>query len=335
MRAVLLARRGPLGGDTLQLRETAEVLRAGGWTVDVVERRRDAHVAPGDTLHVWNVQRATDWGEPPPDVRIVVTPLLHPTDAYHRRGRAGLDAVGARLVPDPERWSELRRGPTRAVAARWLAAADLVLLSHAAEADLLADWCGVRPTRTAAVPPAVLAQVEGAPERVATPQEFALCVGRIEPLKAPRLVQRAAARAGLPVVFVGERPRGRHLLYGRAFRRSARHWLGPRAPATVRDLMERARVHVLASWTEVLGRVSVEAALAGCAVVATDVGHLPALLGRDTPGLFLVPPGDETALTEALAAAWAHGRAPDGPLARRARSLTWEVVGPRLLEAYG
>ena len=69
--------------------------------------------------------------------------------------------------------------------------------------------------------------------------------------------------------------------------------------------------------------------------MATDVGHLPALLGRDTPGLFLVPPGDETALTEALAAAWAHGRAPDGPLARRARSLTWEVVGPRLLEAYG
>ena len=97
--------------------------------------------------------------------------------------------------------------------------------------------------------------------------------------------------------------------------------------------MRKARVHVLASWTEVLGRVTVEAALEGCAVVATEVGHAPAYLG-DTDGATWVPPGDDEALTAALAHAWQRGRPRDGALREAASSLLWEAVTPALVGAY-
>jgi len=52
-------------------------------------------------------------------------------------------------------------------------------------------------------------------------------------------------------------------------------------------------------WIEQFGRVAVEAMASGCAVVASDSGSLPEVIG--TAGV-LVPPGDETALVGALKA---------------------------------
>jgi glycosyltransferase involved in cell wall biosynthesis len=99
--------------------------------------------------------------------------------------------------------------------------------------------------------------------------------------------------------------------------------------------MNAARVHVLASWTEVVGRVSLEAALGGAAVVLSDVGFGPDYLGRDSEGVFLFEPGDAAGLREALLAAWARGRDPESDLVSRVeRRYTWDAVGPRLVEAW-
>jgi glycosyltransferase involved in cell wall biosynthesis len=99
--------------------------------------------------------------------------------------------------------------------------------------------------------------------------------------------------------------------------------------------MSAARVHVLASWTEVVGRVSLEAALGGAAVVLSDVGFGPDYLGRESEGVFLFDPGDAAGLGEAILAAWARGRNPDSELVSRVEQLyTWDAVGPRLVEAW-
>jgi len=321
------------------------VLRGAGWDAQVHDDGQAAAqlLRPGDVLHLWNVQRAWDWGDLPEvaaarGARVVVSPLFHSLDLYHRAGRRGLDGAAARVLRDPERFASLRwrRGDVRERARAVLGAADAVLLAHEDEAGLLERWCGARVDRVV-VPPAVPHVV---PCQVSPPfNEFLLCVGRIEPLKNPLAVLRAARALHLNAVFVGSVPRGRHLLHSRRFRRevtgSGSRWLGERSASEVAALMGMARVHVLASWTEVLGRVSVEAALAGCAVVATDVGHAPALLGRETPGLFLCPPGESKALEQAVDAAWAFGRRDAGALARAAGTLTWESVAPRLLGVYG
>jgi len=350
MTAVLLARPDAApGGDMLQLQETAAVLQGAGHQVVITDAKGAAEaLSSGDVLHLWNVQRAWDWQELPErarevGARVFVTPLLHPTERYHRSGRRGVDAVAARVVRDAERFRGLRRGKGSAKerASAVLLEADAVLLAHEREAELLRAWSGVE-VRGTVVPPAIPEVVaEAVPDLPGVgplPDDFALCVGRIEPLKNPLGVLTAAQQLRLPIVFVGAMPRGRHLLHGRRFRAQCRgtaRWVGPLDASAVRALMQRARVHVLGSWTEVLGRVSVEAALEGCAVVATDVGHMPAYLGRDTPGLFLAEPGDGAALVSALGRAWRFGRRPDGALAQRARGLLWDQVGPRLLEVYG
>ncbi len=348
-RAVLLTRPGAQyapGGDTLQIHESADVLRSQGWQAQIVDSANAALEAlrEGDTLHLWNIQRVWDWGELVQQARrrgarVLITPLLHPLGLYHRRGRAGLDRLAAKFIRDPDRFAALRwgRGNLRAEAKTALDAADVVLLAHKQELAWLQDWCEAQPRCTAVVPPAIPA-VQTVSTATALPQDFILSVGRIEPLKNPMAVRKAAARLRRDSIFVGGVPRGQHLLYSRAFRRSTRRagtrWLGPLPAAQVRAVMRHARVHALASWTEVLGRVSVEAALEGCAVVATNVGHLPALLGRETPGLFLVEPGDDEGLLKAIQEAWSFGRSPGGPLSLRAESLTWERVAPQLLDAY-
>ena len=346
MKAVLLARRttdrAP-GGDMLQLNETAQVLGQSGLAVNIAATPREAidTLAPGDTLHLWNAQRPWDWGGAPEaakdrGARVLLTPLLHPTDLYHREGRVGLDAAAARIVRDAERFAALRSGhwDARRRVREVLALTDRVLLAHPREASMLEEWCGLLPKRTAVVPPAIPA-ID--PEDVTSPfEDFVLCAGRIEPLKNPLATLRAARRLHLPVVFVGSRVPGRHLAHGRRFRKllgSGARWMGPVSPAHLRGLMRKARVHVLASWTEVLGRVTVEAALEGCAVVATEVGHAPAYLG-DTDGATWVPPGDDEALTAALAHAWQRGRPRDGALREAASSLLWEAVTPALVGAY-
>jgi len=99
--------------------------------------------------------------------------------------------------------------------------------------------------------------------------------------------------------------------------------------------MSAARVHVLASWTEVVGRVSLEAALGGAAVVLSDVGFGPDYLGRESEGVFLFEPGDAAGLREAVLAAWTRGRNTESELVSRVEQrYTWEAVGPRLVEAW-
>jgi glycosyltransferase involved in cell wall biosynthesis len=98
--------------------------------------------------------------------------------------------------------------------------------------------------------------------------------------------------------------------------------------------MTQARVHVLASWTEVVGRVSLEAALAGAAVVASDTGHAARYLGRGSEGVFLFDPEEHGALERALDAAWLRGATPSSAVSQRVRErFTWDVVAPRFLEA--
>lgn len=355
MRAVLLGRPNTdtlPGGDALQMSETAEILRAAGIEAHAARTAAEAEalLRPGDTLNLWNVQRAPDWGELPEiaarvGARVLITPLFHPVTRYHREGRRGAAATVARLLQDADRFAALRfgGGDLRARARAVLESADRVLLAAPAEADLLREWCGAQLKRTAVVPPAI-PEIPAGPANPPFDGDFVLSVGRIEPLKNPLLTLAAARRAKLPIAFAGALPpRGKHLLHSRRFTREVRaagrghaRWLGPLPAGTIRGLMRQARVHVLASWTEVLGRATAEAALEGAAVVLTDVGHAPDLLGRDDPRVFLVEPGDEDALVRAIEGAWAAGRDPDGSLARRVREgLDWPAVTPALLDAWG
>ena len=336
-----------LGGDQLQMEEAARFGARAGWQVQLATSAREVRPRSGDRVHLFNIQRCLDWGDLPErskaaGAKLLLSPLYHPLDVYHLEGRRGLDRFLAKVVPDSSRFAELRWGGRDLGhrARTILKLADRILLSHPGEAELLNTEFGVplAASRTGVIPVAVPANanIESAQlkEDTIIEQDFVLCAGRIEPLKNTEAVGRACAGLELPLIFAGPAPGLRHVGYVPGAMHGA-SWTGELDYPALRKLMSRARVHVLASWTEVVGRVSLEAALSGASGVLSNVGFCPDYLGRDTEGVFLFEPGDDEGLTRALEGAWARGRRPDSELVRRVQErYTWEAVGPRLMEAW-
>ncbi|MGO4242960.1 glycosyltransferase family 4 protein, partial [Janibacter sp. RAF20_2_2] len=89
-----------------------------------------------------------------------------------------------------------------------------------------------------------------------------------------------------------------------------------------------------AGWVEQFGRVAVEAMACGTPVVASDSGALPDVVRG--AGL-LVPPGDVTALAEALARAGTDERLSATMRCEgiaRAREFSWDRIGETYVELY-
>lgn len=132
------------------------------------------------------------------------------------------------------------------------------------------------------------------------------CAARLEPekgidvlIEAFAAVARQFPRARLEVAGDGpERPRLEGLARARVQGRVAfRGWL---EPEEMRRFWARAAIAVLPSRCEEgLGMVLVEAGLAGCALVGSDLGGIRDIMRPGRNGL-LVPPEDPEALAQAL-----------------------------------
>jgi glycosyltransferase involved in cell wall biosynthesis len=126
-----------------------------------------------------------------------------------------------------------------------------------------------------------------------------LHVGRIEPRKNQLSVVRAVRDR--PVVLAGD-------VFDIEYYRQVRAESGPNvlhmscvSDAVLRGLYQSARVFAFPTRLEVCGLVNLEAGLAGCRVVTSDVGGI-----REYCGAFphYVEPDDVLALQEAVARAW-------------------------------
>jgi len=114
---------------------------------------------------------------------------------------------------------------------------------------------------------------------------FVLSVGRIEDVKNQLALIQSLRGDSVPLVLVGQ-VNPLHRAYARAVARAAGarpstlviHRLGR---TLLLSAMAAAAVHVLPSWFETAGLVSLEAAAAGCAVVSTDRGYARAFLGDE------------------------------------------------------
>src|SRR5207248_2745877 len=111
---------------------------------------------------------------------------------------------------------------------------------------------------------------------------------------------RAAARAGVPVVIVGEGDQRDGLEALIASTGAHVELVGALPPAALAARYRDARAVVVPSRREGFGIVAAEAAAAGRAVIASAVGGLPDIVQPGVNGV-LVPPDDVDALARALA----------------------------------
>jgi D-inositol-3-phosphate glycosyltransferase len=238
--------------------------------------------------------------------------------------------------------------------------ADRLVASTDDEATQLVKLYDADPTRVVTVAPGVdlelfrLASASVARTRLGIPPDgvVLLFVGRLQPLKAPDVVLRAATllaerdpslRDRLRVVVVGG-PSGtglddpehlRHLAAGLDIAEIVR-FEPPTSPARLADFYRAADVTVVPSYSESFGLVALESQACGTPVVAAAVGGLSTAVADGSSGL-LVPghdPADYAAAIERLVGVPRRRHA----LARAARAhaegFSWQRTAEGLLATY-
>lgn len=224
------------------------------------------------------------------------------------------DAAALRARPGPPMLHTLHLAPIDpgVVAAAREATGDLATVSTAMQhswqsatgRDVLVLRNGVRelePARGAIVP-------------------IALVAGRIAPEKGTDVAIRAARRAGLAVLVVGD-------VYDAAYHREMvapllhpGEWIGPVPRDELFQLMARSAVLLMpVRWEEAFGLVAAEAQMAGCPVVAYRRGALPEVVEHGAGG-WLVEPDDEAGLVRAV---------------HRARGLDRDMIRTRARQRFG
>jgi glycosyltransferase involved in cell wall biosynthesis len=104
-------------------------------------------------------------------------------------------------------------------------------------------------------------------------RDFVLQVGRIEGSKNQLMTALALRDAGLPLVLVGGNLQKYYLEWCRQYGPKDLRIIPHLAQGELRAAYAAAHVHVLPSWMETCGMVTMEAALGNCNVVVSSAGY--------------------------------------------------------------
>ncbi len=232
--------------------------------------------------------------------------------------------------------------------------ADRLIVNTEDEARQLVSLHHADPSRIDVVHPGVDLQIFTPGDRQAARAALGLSdgepivafVGRIQPLKAPDVLLRAAARvAGLRVVIAGgpsgsglAAPDGLIRLAGELGIADRVTFLPPQTHEQLANLYRAADLVAVPSYSESFGLVAVEAQACGTPVVAAAVGGLPTAV-RDGVSGVLVHSHDAAdwaaAIGGLLARDPAELAAMSAAAVAHAATFSWEHTVDGLLAAYG
>ncbi len=274
-------------------------------------------------------------------------PLVH---TMHTMARVKNQHLAEGDVPEP---SGREIGELQVVEA-----ADRLIANTLGERGELIELYAAEPDKVVVVPPGVDLSIFSPGDRGAARSEVGLpldakvllFVGRIQPLKAPEVLVKAAAELlarhpdwrGQLVVAVLGGPSGSGLAHPRSLQELAEglgicaqvRFVPPVSRASLAQWYRAADLVAVPSYSESFGLVAVEAQACGTPVVAADVGGLPTAVGdagvlvegHETPrwadaleGLLLDPGHREALSLKAVAHAGLFG---------------WDRTAERLYEVY-
>ncbi|MGH3095289.1 MAG: D-inositol-3-phosphate glycosyltransferase [Streptosporangiales bacterium] len=241
-----------------------------------------------------------------------------------------------------------------------VSAADRLVANTADEAHQLVELYGADPARTSSVHPGVdlhaftPGPAAEARRRLGLPQDAVvlLFAGRIQPLKAPDVVLRAAARlvADRPglrdrlVVAVVGGPSGSGTGHPDALVRLAEslgigalvRFVPPASQEVLADWYRSATATVVPSHNESFGLVAVESQACGTPVVAAAVGGLTTAVSDGRSGLLVRghDPRDYAAAVAALIDDPAHREHLAAGAVRHASRFSWAATARGVLDVY-
>jgi len=332
------------GGHMVQLERTADALQRNGLRVrfeySLSPRQGTVNVIHGFGLKPEHIRRWHVRGLP-----VVVSPIYwdqayrvqggrrsspvrHVAGRLFRAGRFGKAALQGNISLTKTCMAYL---PGEIAHIATFEAADLILPNSDGEAEAIRQDLRIS-TPMHFVPNGVDPTCFSPPASLFTDRDSVLYVGRIEPHKNQLGLIDALRGSGLPLVIAGyEHPD--HHQYAERCRAAGKGWVqfvSGVTPSEAAELYRSARVHVLPSWFETTGLVSLEAALCGCNIVSTSRGHAREYLGDLA---WYCDPSQPESILRAVQQAWHHG--PVTKLADHVRKhFTWDHVAAATIQAY-
>lgn len=306
------------GGDTIQVKETANALRQLGVEVDIIVNG-DVNYSRYDLLHFFNVITPEDiLGH----IRRTNKPFVVSTiyvnyreyDRYHRGGtigylsrflsRDGIEYVkttGKFLLKGEKVSTPLFfiKGHRRSIQYILTRASFLLPNSENEYRRLVADYGISKPYRV--IPNAINPELFKPTHHLE--RNIVLCVARIEGQKNQLNVIRALNGAPYRVVFIGAAAPNQLDYYRQCLEEAADNitFIDFIPQAQLLQYYNAARVHVLASWFETTGLSNLEAGAMRCQLVAGDRGDVRDYLGNEA---FYCEPGNLASIRSAVDKAW-------------------------------
>lgn len=292
-----------VGGDTTVITDTKDAISRQGVEADI-NTDRIINLGRYDLIHFFGIMRIHDLypfflqGKKQYK-KIVVTPIYEDLSYLDKYGRVGLERFVANILPNDLK--ELAKGLIRSIkdfSQLKLALLQLMIPYSKQQKDLLKYSNRIISTsygesillqKKFSLPKSKFDVIPIGIDKDTTKgdkndfinkynlKNFILSVGRIEPKKNQLAILKALGNAQIPIVFVGSLS-DYHPEYTKKFIKLLRKYpnacyLGVLNKKMLISGYAAAKVHVLASWFETLGIVSMEAAINKCNIVTTSMGY--------------------------------------------------------------
>lgn len=355
MKVLLLSRASlykVIGGDTIQMEQTAAYLRRLGLSVDIrLADDRDIVYEDYDLLHAFNIIRPSDilFHMERSKLPLVLSPIYleygtASNEAYHPLLKWLMNTLGnykgeylknvGRAVLKRERilsWKYLYWGQYKSIAYILQRCAMLLPNSESEYRRLKRDFRAAGEYRV--VPNAVdldLFHIEDTGSD--RDHHTVLCAARFEPRKNQLNVIRALNNTDFKVTFVGAPAPSHHQYYQQCKMEAADniHFIDFTTQDQLATLYQAHKVHILASWFETTGLSSLEAAACGCNIVITDCGDTTDYFGNEA--VYCLP-GNIQSIAEAVAKA-ASLPYQQTLLHRIQQQFSWQQTAEQTLIAY-
>jgi len=338
------------GGDSIQIKQTAEQLRQLGVRVDILPTTSEIDYDLYDLLHFFNIVRPSDilYHISKSNKPFVVSPIFIDYGEYDRQHRKGVSGFIFRRFSQAAneyfktigRWllqkDSLRSksfffmGQMRSIREIIKKASWLLPNSVSEYTGLMNEYNTNKPYTV--VPNGIDHFLFQPDPAVIRSEKLVICAARIEGIKNQLNLIKALNNTEFTLLLIGS-PAENQKKYFRRCREIASaniQFITHMPQVELLAYYKKAKVHVLPSWFETCGLSSLEAAATGCNIVITDKGYTREYFGEDA---FYCDPASPTSILDSVRRA-AQTEWKPGLQEKIFRGFTWRRAAAITLDVY-